>query len=255
MPTWQLQPPSVRATSAPSSWLRRASRPDRRTSTRCPTEQAPMFSRSCPPTRPLTGPTRSAQDARASCPQGACAGIYPGPSRQSRTSTAARWPPPMTAAPTHGGRLRASWDRLTCRFRVRSGTTFIYPTQQQAGTIWFHDHALGATRLNVFAGMAGLYLITDPANEPAARRAAGISAARHPAHHPGQELRHGGPDLLQPGLEPAAEPDGPPLLDPRVHRRHDPGERQDLALPERRAPASTASASSTAPTPASTTSG
>jgi FtsP/CotA-like multicopper oxidase with cupredoxin domain len=46
--------------------------------------------------------------------------------------------------------------------------TFTYPTQQQAGTIWFHDHALGATRLNVFAGMAGLYIITDPDNEPAA---------------------------------------------------------------------------------------
>ena len=45
---------------------------------------------------------------------------------------------------------------------------FIYPTRAQAGTIWFHDHALGATRLNVFAGMAGLYIITDPANEPAA---------------------------------------------------------------------------------------
>ncbi len=46
--------------------------------------------------------------------------------------------------------------------------TFIYPTQQQAGTIWFHDHALGITRLNVYAGMAGLYLITDPGNEPPA---------------------------------------------------------------------------------------
>lgn len=50
--------------------------------------------------------------------------------------------------------------------------TFTYPNTQQAGTIWFHDHALGATRLNVFAGMAGVYPIMDPgvelpkANEP-----------------------------------------------------------------------------------------
>jgi FtsP/CotA-like multicopper oxidase with cupredoxin domain len=43
--------------------------------------------------------------------------------------------------------------------------TFIYPTQQQAGTIWFHDHALGITRLNVYAGMAGLYPIIDPGVE------------------------------------------------------------------------------------------
>lgn len=42
---------------------------------------------------------------------------------------------------------------------------FIYPTGQQAGSIWFHDHAMGITRLNVFAGLAGLYLITDPAKE------------------------------------------------------------------------------------------
>jgi len=44
--------------------------------------------------------------------------------------------------------------------------TFIYPNEQQAGTIWFHDHALGITRLNVYAGMAGVHIITDSANEP-----------------------------------------------------------------------------------------
>ena len=75
----------------------------------------------------------------------------------------------MTAAPTHGGlpTRRSEASGLTCSSRVDQAT-FIYPTQQQAGTIWFHDHALGVTRLNVFAGMAGLYIITDPANEPAA---------------------------------------------------------------------------------------
>jgi FtsP/CotA-like multicopper oxidase with cupredoxin domain len=38
-----------------------------------------------------------------------------------------------------------------------------YPNTQQAAMIWFHDHALGLTRLNVYAGLAGAYLITDPA--------------------------------------------------------------------------------------------
>jgi FtsP/CotA-like multicopper oxidase with cupredoxin domain len=38
-----------------------------------------------------------------------------------------------------------------------------YPNSQEAAPIWFHDHALGATRLNVYAGLAGAYAIVDPA--------------------------------------------------------------------------------------------
>ena len=36
-----------------------------------------------------------------------------------------------------------------------------YPNEQPATTLWYHDHALGITRLNVYAGLAGLYLIRD----------------------------------------------------------------------------------------------
>ena len=39
-----------------------------------------------------------------------------------------------------------------------------YPNTQQATLLWYHDHALGATRLNVGAGLAGAYIIRD-ANE------------------------------------------------------------------------------------------
>jgi spore coat protein A len=39
-----------------------------------------------------------------------------------------------------------------------------YENDQQAGTLWYHDHALGFTRLNVGAGLAGFYLVRD-ANE------------------------------------------------------------------------------------------
>jgi spore coat protein A len=41
--------------------------------------------------------------------------------------------------------------------------TYKYPNTQLAAPIWFHDHTLGATRLNVYAGLAGAYLIHDPA--------------------------------------------------------------------------------------------
>ncbi|MBK9711664.1 MAG: multicopper oxidase domain-containing protein [Kouleothrix sp.] len=37
--------------------------------------------------------------------------------------------------------------------------TFQYPNTQRASTIWYHDHALGMTRLNVYAGPAGFYII------------------------------------------------------------------------------------------------
>jgi FtsP/CotA-like multicopper oxidase with cupredoxin domain len=37
-----------------------------------------------------------------------------------------------------------------------------YPNTQEAGPLWFHDHTLGATRLNVYAGLAGAYYLEDP---------------------------------------------------------------------------------------------
>ena len=39
---------------------------------------------------------------------------------------------------------------------------YCYPNSQEAANIWFHDHTLGATRLGVYAGLAGAYIITDP---------------------------------------------------------------------------------------------
>jgi spore coat protein A len=36
---------------------------------------------------------------------------------------------------------------------------FQYPNSQRASTIWYHDHTLGMTRLNVYAGPAGFFLI------------------------------------------------------------------------------------------------
>jgi spore coat protein A len=37
--------------------------------------------------------------------------------------------------------------------------TFTYPNDQRATTLWYHDHSLGMTRVNVYAGPAGFYLI------------------------------------------------------------------------------------------------
>lgn len=38
---------------------------------------------------------------------------------------------------------------------------YIYDGSQGAGSLWYHDHALGITRLNVYAGLAGFYFVRD----------------------------------------------------------------------------------------------
>ena len=40
-----------------------------------------------------------------------------------------------------------------------------YANEQLPTTLWYHDHVLGLTRLNVYAGLAGFYLLRDPAIE------------------------------------------------------------------------------------------
>lgn len=40
-----------------------------------------------------------------------------------------------------------------------------YPNTQEGATLWFHDHALGVTRLNVYAGLAGFYFLRDSAED------------------------------------------------------------------------------------------
>lgn len=37
-----------------------------------------------------------------------------------------------------------------------------YANDQEPTTLWYHDHTLGITRLNVYMGLAGFYLLRDP---------------------------------------------------------------------------------------------
>ncbi len=46
--------------------------------------------------------------------------------------------------------------------------TFQYPNDNRASTIWYHDHTLGMTRVNVYAGPAGFYIVRGgPAGDAA----------------------------------------------------------------------------------------
>ena len=47
-------------------------------------------------------------------------------------------------------------------FPTLPGTgTYYYPNNQSARLVWYHDHAIGITRLNAYAGIASAYIITD----------------------------------------------------------------------------------------------
>ena len=80
------------------------------------------------------------------------------------------------AAAGHG----VTWDR--------GHAIFQYPNEQRASTIWYHDHTLGMTRLNVYAGPAGFYIIRGG---PAGDRAVLDARSGLPAVLPGPAPRDG----------------------------------------------------------------
>jgi spore coat protein A len=65
----------------------------------------------------------------------------------------------------HGGFVAADSDGSPAvtpdGFGFGETQTAYYPNEQPASLLWFHDHALGATRLNVFAGLAAGYILRD----------------------------------------------------------------------------------------------
>lgn len=48
---------------------------------------------------------------------------------------------------------------------VPGSAYYSYENTQPATTLWYHDHALGMTRLNVYAGTAGFWLVRGGAND------------------------------------------------------------------------------------------
>jgi spore coat protein A, manganese oxidase len=74
----------------------------------------------------------------------------------------------------HGGHNDSIYDGLPDQWFTQFGpdgsqgvgpgfftSTYTYDNSQQAATLWYHDHALGMTRLNVYAGLAGFYVLQD----------------------------------------------------------------------------------------------
>ncbi len=56
-------------------------------------------------------------------------------------------------------------DYRTAEPTSPNAAVYDYPNAQPATELWYHDHALGMTRLNIMAGLAGLYKIRDPSDQ------------------------------------------------------------------------------------------
>jgi len=85
--------------------------------------------------------------------------------------------PVPTVVHLHGGESQSAFDGHPDAWFTPDGTgpvgpggitgpafvsrEYEYANGQEATTLWYHDHALGTTRLNVYGGLAGFYFIRD----------------------------------------------------------------------------------------------
>lgn len=91
----------------------------------------------------------------------------------------AQYPVPVVTH-LHGGEVQSYSDGGPDAWFTRNGlhgptyntvvptepnaAVYYYPNMQLPTTLWYHDHALGITRLNVLSGLAGFYLLRDSAD-------------------------------------------------------------------------------------------
>lgn len=69
---------------------------------------------------------------------------------------------PRTSTHLHGGNTSPGSDGHPEHVFYPGGSyTYSYDNNQEAAGLWYHDHALGITRLNVYAGLAGGYVLRD----------------------------------------------------------------------------------------------
>jgi spore coat protein A len=62
----------------------------------------------------------------------------------------------------HGGRTPTASDGYPEDWYARGASrTCTYPLQQDAATLWYHDHAMGLNRLNIYAGLFGMAIVRD----------------------------------------------------------------------------------------------
>ena len=71
--------------------------------------------------------------------------------------------PAVRAVPhLHGAHVPSESDGLPEKWLTqRQSASYHYPNNQPAAMLWYHDLAAGITRLNVYAGLSGFFLLRD----------------------------------------------------------------------------------------------
>jgi FtsP/CotA-like multicopper oxidase with cupredoxin domain len=70
--------------------------------------------------------------------------------------------PGFSAVHLHGGMTQADSDGRTEDLAAPGQQTLDrYENDQRAAMLWYHDHVTGVTRFNVYAGLAGLWIVRD----------------------------------------------------------------------------------------------
>ena len=93
--------------------------------------------------------------------------LHGGHSTQESDGYTEAWYLPAAGNIPAGYATVGTWyETFKGQFQAQQGVTwepgtavFQYANGQRAATMWYHDHALGMTRLNVYAGPAGFYLL------------------------------------------------------------------------------------------------
>lgn len=87
---------------------------------------------------------------------------------------------PRVSLHLHGGNTEAESDGHPEDTYLPGETkTYHYANDQEAANLWYHDHALGITRLNVMAGLAGYYLMRDDDDTGTADNPIGLPSGDH----------------------------------------------------------------------------
>jgi len=94
-------------------------------------------------------------------------GVYPGPTiraRKGRTTVIRQTNglPFNQNVHLHGGIVPAASDGHPMQLIAPGGSfTYTYPNNQDAATLWYHDHAHGLSARTMFYGLAGMYIVED----------------------------------------------------------------------------------------------
>jgi spore coat protein A len=71
-------------------------------------------------------------------------------------------PAVRTVVHVHGAKVAPESDGYPeAWYPPRGSSTGHYPLQQDAATLWYHDHAMGIERLNQYAGLFGAFVVRD----------------------------------------------------------------------------------------------